>query len=222
MKFLKVLKEYSLRDLIFQAIFESRSWLDCWWSTRVFRAKCITLGVRLGQHSKVWGKVIVIRFPGSAISIGKNVRVISRSYRYAFNIFPQSKFRTYSKSAKIIIGDGVGLNSTAIIARSRTVSIGNYTLIGGNCQIMDTDGHPLWPPESRWYYPGDEHDAPVMIGHNVFIGLNVIILKGATIGDNTVIAAGSVVTGEIPPNVLAAGVPARVIRPLDNHVDTSS
>jgi len=85
-------------------------------------------------------------------------------------------------------------------------------MIGGNCQIMDSDGHPLWPPEKRWEYQGQEFDAPVTIGKNVFIGLNVIILKGVTIGDNSIIAAGSVVSDSIPANVLAAGMPAKVIK----------
>jgi acetyltransferase-like isoleucine patch superfamily enzyme len=77
---------------------------------------------------------------------------------------------------------------------------------------MDTDGHPLWPPESRWSYPGDEFDADVNIGKNVFVGLNVIILKGVSIGDNSMIAAGSVVNKSIPDNCLAAGIPAIVVK----------
>jgi acetyltransferase-like isoleucine patch superfamily enzyme len=90
-------------------------------------------------------------------------------------------------------------------------------MIGGNCQIMDSDGHPLWPLSARRHYPGIEYDAPVDIGDDVYIGLNVLILKGSSIGNGAVIAAGSVVTGMIPPNCLAAGVPAKVIRPLDDQ-----
>jgi len=114
--------------------------------------------------------------------------------------------------ARIEIGNDVGFNAISITARSKTISIGDQTLIGGNCQIMDSDGHPLWPPQSRWYYPGDEYDAPVSIGSNVFIGLNVLIMKGVTIGDNSVVAAGSIVSRSIPANCLAGGVPARVIK----------
>ena len=79
---------------------------------------------------------------------------------------------------------------------------------------MDTDWHPLWPPEKRQCYPGNEHDEDVVIGQNVFIGLNCVVLKGAAIGDNSVIGAGSVVAGNIPANTLAAGVPAKPIRKL--------
>ena len=85
----------------------------------------------------------------------------------------------------------------------------------GNCQITDSDGHSLWPPENRSNYSGAEFDEPVVIGENVFIGLNVIILKGAEIGDNSVIGAGSIVRGKIPANCMAAGVPAKVCRRFD-------
>lgn len=222
MKLLRLLQEYPLRDLVCHAMFEARSRLDCAWSTFIFTAKCALVGIGIGRRSKVWGKVIVGRFPGSTIQIGDDVRIISRPYRYAFNIFPQSRIRTYSKSARVIIGNGVGFNALNIFARSTTVQIGDRTMIGGNCQIMDSDGHPLWPAETRWHYPGNEHDASVTIGRNVFIGLNVIVLKGAAIGDNSVIGAGSVVVGKIPANVLAVGAPARVIRCLDEKVPQSA
>lgn len=140
----------------------------------------------------------------------------------AWSTFPQSRIRTYSRSARVVIGNGVGFNALSIFARSTTVKIGDHTMIGGNWQIMDSDGHPLWPAETRWHYPGNEHDAPVTIGRNVFIGLNVIVLKGAVIGDNSVIGAGSIVAGEIPANVLAMGAPARVIRCLDEKVPPSA
>lgn len=211
-KFLNHLKSFSLPDLLAFAFYRTRCALDCYVSSIVFRVKCFIFGVKAGSRAKVWGKVYFHRFPGSQIKIGSNVRIISSPYRYAFNIFPQSKLRTFSSSAKIIIGDGVGFNSVSIVARSQTITIGDGTMIGGNCQVMDTDGHPLWPAESRWEYPGTEHDAPVNIGKNVFIGLNVIILKGVTIGDNAVIAAGSVVCKDVPTNALAAGVPAAIVK----------
>ena len=114
--------------------------------------------------------------------------------------------------AKIIIGDHVGFNAISIMARSQTISIGSGTMIGGNCQIMDSDGHPLWPPEDRWEYPGDEYDQPVEIGDNVFIGLNVLILKGVCIGSNSIIAAGSVVTKNVDANIMVGGNPACIIK----------
>ncbi len=77
---------------------------------------------------------------------------------------------------------------------------------------MDSDFHLPWPPEMRNTYPGTEHDFDVTIGENVWIGAKCLILKGVTIGNNAVIAAGSVVTRSVPENTLVGGNPARVIK----------
>jgi acetyltransferase-like isoleucine patch superfamily enzyme len=184
-------------------------------SCAVLQVKCRWHGVQLGAGCRVWGRVKIRRFPGSEINIGRSLYLVNRPGRYAFNIFPQTLIRTYSPSSRIEIGDRVGANSMAIFCRSQTIRIGARTMIGGNCQIMDSDGHPLWPLTARWHYPGNEHDAPVDIGEDVYIGLNVIVLKGSRIGNGAVIAAGSVVSGDIPPNCVAGGIPARVTRQLD-------
>jgi maltose O-acetyltransferase len=80
---------------------------------------------------------------------------------------------------------------------------------------MDTDFHPLSPVNRISAKAEDASCAPVFIGRNVFVGANSLILKGVTIGDNSVIGAGSVVTSSIPENVIAAGNPCRVIRALN-------
>lgn len=209
---MKVLKNKPLPDVIIYAFYRLNNRILLITSTAFFYVKCFLLRVPAGSGIKVWGKVYIYRHSGSEISIGKNVSIVSSPRRYAFNIFPQSKLRTGYTGAKIIIGSNVGFNSISIFSRSKQVKIGNNTIIGGNCQIADTDGHPVWPPEARHHYPGNEHDAPVDIGKNVYIGLNVIVLKGVTIGDNSVIAAGSVVNHSIPENCLAAGVPAKVVK----------
>jgi acetyltransferase-like isoleucine patch superfamily enzyme len=214
MKTADALRKFPLRDLIPYGLYRVRCCLDQIWSTMVFRLKCVYHGIEAGDGAQVWGRILFQRFPGSRIEIGRNVRIVSRPFRYALNTFPQSKVRTFLPSAKVLIGDNVSFNSACITARSRTIRIGDNTLMGGNCFVMDSDWHPVWPPDDRTAYQGDNLDQDVEIGRNVFIGLNVIILKGASIGENSVIGAGSVVTGVIPANSLAAGIPAKVIRKL--------
>ncbi len=91
------------------------------------------------------------------------------------------------------------------------IRIGRDGLFGANVEIFDSDFHDLDPPRRT---AGTQETAPVEIGDNVFVGMGVRILKGSTIGDDSVIGAGSVVTGAIPAGVIAAGNPARVIREL--------
>ena len=156
-----------------------------------------------------------MRAPGSIIKIGNNVSIVSSSRRCtASSLYAPTKLRTWSKSAKIIIEDDVGLNGTSISARSKTVKIGKGTMIAPNVVIMDSDYHALWPPENRVINPAFERDRDVIIGKNVWIGSSCMILKGVTIGDNSVIAAGSIITKNIPSSVLAGGIPAKVIRNL--------
>jgi maltose O-acetyltransferase len=80
--------------------------------------------------------------------------------------------------------------------------------------IMDSDFHQVWPPELRNVYD-DTQDADVIIGDNVWLGARVIVLKGVHVGENSVIAAGSIVTRSIPANAVAAGNPARVVKTLE-------
>ncbi|KAF0233620.1 MAG: transferase hexapeptide repeat containing [Desulfovibrionaceae bacterium] len=183
--------------------------------TNVFRIKSVLLGVRYGANLCCWGPVHIVRHPGSHIVIGDNVSIVSDSYRCsASSLYAPTKMRTFSPHSLIRIGNNVGLNGTSIISRSRHVIIGDNTMIAPNVTILDSDFHALWPPETRLMKPDFESDADVLIGENVWIGMQSIILKGATIGKNSVIGAGSIVTGNIPENMLAAGSPARVIRSI--------
>ncbi len=183
--------------------------------TALLRLKARCLGIELGEGVRCWGKVHLSRHSGSRIEIGNNVSVVSSSQRCtSSSIYAPTKFKTLSRQASIVVDDGVGLNGTSITARTKSIKIGAETMVAPNVVIMDSDFHVLWPPEGRVLHPAFETDADVLIGKNVWIGSGSMILKGSRVGDNSVIAAGSVVTGDIPANVLAGGVPARVIRSL--------
>ena len=91
------------------------------------------------------------------------------------------------------------------------ITIGKNVLFGPNVSIY-TAGHPIHPDSRN---SGYEYGIPVTIGDNVWIGGNVSICPGVTIGENSVIGAGSVVLKDVPPNTVAAGNPCRVIRTLE-------
>lgn len=205
----------SLGDLVCYGYIRTQAWLSGFFGTLSFQFKAAAFGVKRGRGIKCFGSIIISRFPFSEIHIGNNVHIVSSSARAtAASIFAPTKLKTHAQSAKIIIEDDVGINGTSIIARTRTVRIGKGTMIAANCAIMDSDYHALWPPENRITNPDFESDADVTIGKNVWIGDRCVVLKGVEIGENSVIAAGSIVTRKIPPNVLAGGIPARVIRAL--------
>ena len=99
------------------------------------------------------------------------------------------------------------------IIAAHHIRIGNNVAVGANTIICDTDFHPLRPSD-RMLDPNEGATAPIVIEDNVFIGMQSLILKGVTVGTGSVIGAGSVVTRDVPPGVIAAGNPARVIREL--------
>jgi maltose O-acetyltransferase len=117
-------------------------------------------------------------------------------------------------SAQISIGDDVAINNNCcFISNGAGITIGDYCCLGANVTVLDSDFHSLDPVARMNKKPG--MDKAVIIGINVFIGNNVLILKGVTIGDNSVVAAGSVVSKDIPCNVIAAGNPCEIKRELD-------
>ena len=93
------------------------------------------------------------------------------------------------------------------------IYVGDYTMFGPNV-ILATAGHPFLPKLRLEAY---QYNMPVHIGKNCWLGAGVIVLPGVTIGDNTVIGAGSVVTKDIPSNVVAVGNPCRVLREINEH-----
>lgn len=114
----------------------------------------------------------------------------------------------------ITVGRQFVANYNVTILDIAPVCIGDWVMIGPNT-LITTVGHPLTPQGRRDHLGKGE---PVTIGDDVWIGGNVTILPGVTIGSNVVIGAGAVVTRDIPDNSLALGVPARVVRTLENDI----
>ena len=108
----------------------------------------------------------------------------------------------------IEIGENFYSNHNLIILDPAKVIFGDNVFIGPNCAFYT----PLHPMDAETRNNGLEYAKPIKVGNNVWFGGNVVVLPGVTIGDNTVIGAGSVVTKDIPSNVLAVGNPCKVIR----------
>jgi len=130
------------------------------------------------------------------------------------------------KDGRCFVGDFTLLNG-AIVMAEELVDIGSHCLISWGVGIADSDFHPLEPAQrlidSQALAPFFKNrpprpklkTAPVKIGDNVWIGMNAVILKGVTIGDNSVVAAGAVVTKSIPPNTIVAGNPAVTVKKFE-------
>lgn len=111
------------------------------------------------------------------------------------------------------IGDHVYANFNLTIVDDGECRIGSYVMFAPNVTITTT-GHPVHP---MFRDKGAQFSLPVVIKDHVWIGSNVVILPGVTIGENSVIGAGSVVTHDVPDNVVAFGAPCRVVRPITDE-----
>jgi maltose O-acetyltransferase len=131
------------------------------------------------------------------IVVGERVRLVSTVAKLELVTLP---------GGRLEIGNNVFINyGTSIVAAAR-VSIGDDCLIGTHVMVMDTDFHRV--EDKSW----DTTGHPIVIEERAWLGNRSIVLKGVRIGHDAVVAAGSVVTRDVPPRTLVAGAPARVIR----------
>ena len=111
------------------------------------------------------------------------------------------------------LGKNVYINAGLKLVDDTHIYIGDYTMLGPNV-VLATAGHPIDPQLRE---KALQYNLPVHIGRNCWLGAGVIVMPGVTIGDNSVIGAGSIVTKDIPANVVAVGNPCRVLRPIGEH-----
>ena len=170
-----------------------------WWLEYKLRGGLLGKGVFLGRP-------ILKFYPNSQIILEDGSCIISDNRRCASgNIYSPSRIHTLSATSVIHIGKGVGMNGTSIVSRTKSIHIGDYTMIAPNCRIIDSPFHKMWPPENRCSsYSSDGEDKDIVIGNNCWICTGCIILAGSVIGDNSVIGAGSLVKGVIPPNCFSS------------------
>jgi len=173
------------------------------------------VGVKYGAGLKLYGFPIVTVTKGSEITIGSDVRFRSNSVGNAIGVNHQVIIRTQKAGAVIQIGDHVGMSGGAICAMDK-VTIGNNVLIGANVVIADNDFHPINIKERLSNQ--ECISRPIIIRRGAWLGADSYICKGVEIGENSVVAAKSVVTKSIPPNCVAGGIPAKVIRFIGNNI----
>lgn len=168
--------------------------------------------IKVGKRLRVLGS-IGLDVKGKLI-IGNDFRCISGGMLNPMGRNVKS-FIKVDKNARLIIGNNVGISS-CVLRCANSIVLEDNIRIGAMTIITDTDAHSL-NPEFRKNWNTDALNAktkPIYIKENAFIGTSCIICKGVTIGKNSVIGAGSVVTRSIPDNEIWAGNPARFIKSL--------
>jgi acetyltransferase-like isoleucine patch superfamily enzyme len=177
--------------------------------------------VILGNGGTFVGKIYFRRAPNGTIKIGENCRFLSSFSSNLHGINRPCMLTTLCYGAEIQIGNDTGMSGTVIAATTK-VTIGSRVFCGANTTITDTDSHSLdyrdrhprifRSQEKDWDEP--VNSKPITIEDDVFLGMNVTVLKGVTIGRGTVVGAGSIVAKSLPPFVIAAGQPAKPVASL--------
>ena len=162
--------------------------------------------INLSSGCRFKGKTIFRQLPKSRIHIGKGCSFLSNHRANLIGIYTPCILSTIAQNANLEIGEHCGFSGT-VIGCAKHIKIGNNVRCGANTMITDSDWHS---EDSR-----TGMDAEVIIGDNVWLGYGVKVLKGVHIGRNSFIGAGSIVTKDIPANVIAAGNPCKVIKKID-------
>lgn len=179
--------------------------IRCGFDTFIAKIKALWWGIQLGKGCSFHGPVSFKRAPYSTIFIGEKCKFNSAPCSNRIGVNRPCMISTLKAESQVHIGSGCGFSGT-VIAAGKEIVLGDNVRCGANTLIMDTDWHE-----------GDARAGPdlsVRIGNDVWLGVNVTVLKGVEIGNGTIVGAGSVVTSSLPGNVVAAGSPAKVLRTL--------
>jgi len=163
-------------------------------------------GVKFGHHLR--GNNCLIRNIGTII-LGNHVSLNS----YVRGEMSRAGLFTYTDNASIQIGNNTIISGACVHSR-KGISIGDNCLIGAGAIIIDNNSHSISVDPSIRHSRQDIDESEILIGNNVWIGFRSLVMKGVNIGDNSIVAAGSVVTKDIPPNTIVGGNPARHVKTI--------
>lgn len=173
-----------------------RRLINLFWAVPLFKARC----TKVGKNLELPNGIPLVLGNHLKIYLGNNV-VISRTTIGASKIFDEPVLK---------IGHNSGIGYGTVISVAKEVIIGDNCMVGPNCIIMDNNDHPISPQKRELGEGVSKEDvSSVKIGNNVWIGAYCAILKGVTIGDNSIIATHSVITKDVMENCVYAGYPAR-------------
>jgi acetyltransferase-like isoleucine patch superfamily enzyme len=175
--------------------------LRFFWYEPLFRSQCAAVGPGLVMEQLPYlsgrGKIV----------LGSGVR-LSGKPAFGFS-------NCHSDTPVLTIGDQTFIGHGCTFTLATAITVGARCLLAGGVRIYDLDGHPLDAARRAAREPAARDDSkPVTLGDDVWVGTGALILKGVTIGPRSVIGAGSVVTADVPPDVVVAGNPARVVKQL--------
>jgi acetyltransferase-like isoleucine patch superfamily enzyme len=175
------------------------------------RAYLRALGVKVGPRLRIYSLPFCRRHKDASIRIGSDVRINNLLVENPAGIVNRTVFVADRAGAQLEVGNHVGI-SGAVLFCSNRISIEDYVNIGAGARIYDTDFHPI-----SWQDRRDDRSEcvatkPVRICRDAWIGTNAIVLKGVTIGERAIVAAGAVVTSDVPSDCIVGGVPARILR----------
>lgn len=129
-------------------------------------------------------------------------------------LFEPNVWLTGGERGRIRIGAGVFLNQGVMVAAVDLVEIGDHCMAANGCMITDGN-HRFDDPSKPVTWQGFDSKGPTRLGANVWLGANVVVTSGVTIGDRCVVGANSVVTSDLPPGTIAAGAPAKVLKQIE-------
>jgi acetyltransferase-like isoleucine patch superfamily enzyme len=165
-----------------------------------------------GQGWRFYGAPIIQKHRRSTMRFGRGLQLRSSLRSNPGGPYHPVFLVTFEEGACLEIGDNFAM-SGGVLCATQSIRIGNNVDVGLNTIIMDSDFHSLDPKERLQTSSGGV-SAGVVIEDDVFIGINCLIMKGVTIGKGSVIGGGSIVPKSIPPGVIAAGNPARIIKEI--------